>query len=132
MQGLADPTMTASPATAREPWQPRRPFGGADAEPFAMVRFINNTPGHASVAIGGKSVFLGIPTGKVTDYAVVSRPLVAFTLTTADPVGDPVTIDQRIEDGARYTLTAKVTLDGTARLVVTREEQPAPELRSEW
>ncbi len=104
----------------------------ADGEIFAMVRFVNNTPGSASVAIDGRTVFLMVSTGRVTDYAVVSAPLAAFTLTTTDPGRDPVTITQRLEDSGRYTLTARMTLDGSPAFTIRREEEFVAEPQPEW
>jgi hypothetical protein len=101
--------------------------------PTAMARFVNNTPGAATLKLDGEALFAEIATGKVTEYAqVTTDSAVTFSLETRDPGGEPITLIRSIEEGARYTLTAKVDLEGRAALTLAREEQPAPGLQPEW
>lgn len=101
-------------------------------EPNAMARFVNNTPGLATLLANGEALFSDVPAGQVTDYAQVTDSTVTFSLEIRDRPGDSVSVNQVVEEGARYTLTAKVDMDGRPTLTLVREEQVPRVARSEW
>lgn len=101
-------------------------------EPNAMARFVNNTPGPATLSANGEVLFSDVPAGQVTEYAQVTDSTVTFALDLRDRPGDSVSVRQEIEEGARYTLTAKVDMEGRPTLTLTREEQPSRAVHPEW
>lgn len=104
----------------------------AAEEPDAMARFVNNTPGPATLRANGETLFSDVSAGQVTEYAQVSDSSVTFSLDIRDRPGDSVSVTQKIEEGARYTLTAKVDLEGRPTLSVAREEQASVLRHPEW
>lgn len=128
MQEMSELVLAAGMATVGLPGTTRFTRDPISRERLTMVRFVNATPGLASVAIAGRTVFSAVPTGAVTDYTVVGSRMVTFTLVTINPFGAPVSIDHRVEEGGHYTLTATVDTHGGAAFSIAREQEHALEL----
>lgn len=92
----------------------------------AMVRFVNNTPGTATLNANGEALFENIATGTVTKYAQLADTSATFTLVIPDQPGEPPVVTQKIEDGASYTVTARNGMEGKPELTVAKDETPNP------
>lgn len=91
-------------------------------EPDALARFVNNAASVAILHANGRALFTGVEAGEVTEYTQVSGTAITFTLELRDHPEEPVSVMRRLEEGARYTLTAKVDMEGRVTLALVREE----------
>ena len=90
---------------------------------MAMLRFLNNTAGAAVLLADGRPIIGPVRAGSVSPWHQIEAAAVTFTI---DAVGDGPVVTQRVEGGARYTLTARAALHSESTIRITREAEPAP------
>lgn len=89
----------------------------------SMVRLANALPGSAGLEVLRDSVSLvaNLPFGGVSPYVQVADNTIRFTLRSAGATAVIADSDQRLEDGARYTLVALSDRSGGTTLRVIRD-----------
>ncbi|HET9065564.1 MAG TPA: hypothetical protein VFN22_07095 [Gemmatimonadales bacterium] len=94
----------------------------------ASVRFTNNLTSTATISTNSTVLFRDVAPATTTEWGSVTDSVVVFTVTVPGEGHAPATVDQVIEEGAKYTVTADPGPEGTPMVKVKREAaMPTPD-----